>query len=99
MKIERTQRVGRHEAAVIPIGFGGTPFGNWRDPIPEQEAADKLAAAHAAGIRYFDTAPFYAMSLARVATGRTLRLYPERVGHLDQGRLHARPQRSGCTAG
>jgi len=71
MKIERTQRIGRHGLAVTPIGFGGAPFGNWRDPIPEQEAADTLAAAHAAGIRYFDTAPLYGYGLSesRYGTG------------------------------
>ena len=71
MKIERAH-IGRNDLGVTSIGFGGAPFGNWREPIPEQEASAALAAAHAAGIRYFDTAPLYGYGLSESRYGAGL---------------------------
>lgn len=55
-----------------PLGFGTAPLGNMFRNIPEAEAAATLAAAWAAGTRYFDTAPFYGAGLAEIRLGREL---------------------------
>ena len=41
------------------LGFGGAPLGELFDPVSETEAQETLQAAWDAGIRYYDTAPFY----------------------------------------
>ena len=41
------------------LGFGGAPLGELFAPVSEPEAQETLQAAWDAGIRYYDTAPFY----------------------------------------
>lgn len=55
-----------------PLGFGTAPLGNMFRNIPEEEAAATVAAAWAAGVRYFDTAPFYGAGLAEIRLGHEL---------------------------
>ncbi len=52
------------------IGFGSAPLGNMFRDISEDEARSTVAAAWNAGIRYFDTAPFYGAALAELRLGR-----------------------------
>ena len=40
-----------------PLIFGGAPIGGLYSPVSDEAAAGTLAAAWAAGIRAFDTAP------------------------------------------
>ena len=40
-----------------PVIFGGAPIGGLYAPVSDETAAGTLAAAWAAGIRAFDTAP------------------------------------------
>ena len=42
-----------------PLVFGGAPIGGLYAPVSDDVAAGTLAAAWAAGIRAFDTAPHY----------------------------------------
>ena len=46
------------------MGMGTAPLGNLYHPISERDAQSTLEAAWKAGIRYFDTAPFYGLGLA-----------------------------------
>ena len=46
------------------MGMGTAPLGNLYRPISERDAQSTLEAAWKAGIRYFDTAPFYGLGLA-----------------------------------
>lgn len=62
--------------AAGPLGFGTAPLGNMFRQIPEQEAADTIAAAWQHGIRYFDTAPFYGAGLSEIRLGELLAPYP-----------------------
>ncbi|CAB1274423.1 aldo/keto reductase [Candidatus Nitrosacidococcus tergens] len=55
-----------------PLGFGTAPLGNMFRSISDDEAASTLEAAWAAGIRYFDTAPFYGAGLAEIRLGQEL---------------------------
>ena len=46
---------------VTRLGFGGAPLGNLYRGLTEDEAQATLAAAFAAGVRLFDTAPLYGL--------------------------------------
>jgi D-threo-aldose 1-dehydrogenase len=72
----RKLRAGRDGLKVTTLGFGGAPLGNLYAPVPEAEAAATLAAAWDAGIRFFDTAPFYGFGLSEERFGRMLRDHP-----------------------
>lgn len=54
------------------LGFGAAPIGNLYRQVPEQEAADAVAAAWEGGIRYFDTAPHYGLGLSERRLGAVL---------------------------
>jgi D-threo-aldose 1-dehydrogenase len=55
-----------------PLGFGAAPLGNMFRNIPDAEADATMDAAWAAGIRYFDTAPFYGAGLSEIRLGKEL---------------------------
>ena len=59
-----------------PLGFGTAPLGNMYRNIPEDEAEATVDAAWAAGIRFFDTAPFYGAGLSEIRLGKALKKYP-----------------------
>lgn len=59
-----------------PLGFGTAPLGNMFRSIPEEEAEATIDAAWNAGIRFFDTAPFYGAGLSEIRLGKALRKYP-----------------------
>ena len=55
------------------LGFGGAPLGELFDPVGETQAQDTLQAAWNAGIRYYDTAPFYGYGKSEHRVGHFLR--------------------------
>ncbi|MBT5330035.1 MAG: aldo/keto reductase [Gemmatimonadetes bacterium] len=55
------------------LGFGGAPLGELFDPVSETEAQETLQAAWDAGIRYYDTAPFYGYGKSEHRLGHFLR--------------------------
>lgn len=58
------------------VGLGGGPLGNYLRPISDGQAQAVVEAAWEAGIRYFDTAPFYGLGLSEERFGRALRGLP-----------------------
>lgn len=60
-----------------PLGLGTAGIGNLYRAVSDGQAEEKLASAWAAGIRYFDTAPFYGLGRAEVRLGRFLSGLPE----------------------
>ena len=54
------------------FGMGTASIGNLYAPISDEAAEAAVAAALAAGIRYFDTAPFYGFGLAERRLGAAL---------------------------
>ncbi len=68
-----TRALGRSGLPVTVLGFGGAPLGNMYAPIPDAQAWATVAACHAAGIRYFDTAPLYGFGLSEHRVGEALR--------------------------
>ncbi|MBA3910114.1 MAG: pyridoxal 4-dehydrogenase [Rhodobacter sp.] len=58
------------------LGFGAAPLGNLFKAVTEDEAQAVLAAAWAAGVRYFDTAPLYGLGLSETRINHFLRGKP-----------------------
>jgi D-threo-aldose 1-dehydrogenase len=58
--------------AMTRMGFGSAPLGNLYRRVSDEDAEAAILAAHAAGIRYIDTAPQYGLGRAEERIGRTL---------------------------
>lgn len=65
--------LGQTGVLVTEMGFGGAPIGDLFELVEEQQAQDTLQTAWQAGIRYFDTAPFYGYGKSEHRTGHFLR--------------------------
>lgn len=61
---------------VTLLSLGGGPLGGLFTSIPDSQACDVAHAAYTAGIRYFDTAPFYGHGLSEHRLGAVLRGVP-----------------------
>ncbi len=72
----RTRRVGDTALEVTEISFGGTAIGGLYRACPREAAMETLERAWNAGLRYFDTAPFYGAGLSERRTGDFLRDKP-----------------------
>lgn len=76
MDPRRRSRLGQSGVEVTAIGLGGTGLGNIYTAVEEEQALATVAAAHDAGIRYFDTAPAYGSGLGELRLGRALAAHP-----------------------
>jgi D-threo-aldose 1-dehydrogenase len=70
------RRLGRTSVEVTELGFGGASIGELFVRVSEADAAATLSAAWDAGVRYFDTAPWYGRGLSELRTGAALRDHP-----------------------
>lgn len=66
-----------HWRPPVRFGLGGVALGNGFAPVSEAQAEEALHAAWDAGVRYYDTSPFYGFGLSE-----------RRFGHF----LHTRPR-------
>ena len=64
--------LGRTGLQVSAVGFGGSPIGGVFRPVSTAEADATVRAALDAGINYFDTAPYYAATVAESVLGNAL---------------------------
>lgn len=78
------------------LGLGLAPLGDIWEEFPEARAQATLAAAWEAGLRYFDTAPWYGHGLSEHRLGALLRQHPrgESLVSTKVGRVYA-PARRG----
>src|SRR5213593_4308899 len=72
----KRRRLGRTSVEVGILGFGGATIGGIGAPVTEAHAQATLQAAWDAGLRYFDTAPWYGRGLSELRVGALLREYP-----------------------
>jgi D-threo-aldose 1-dehydrogenase len=70
------RRLGRTDIHATTLGFGGATIGGIRGPLPEAQAQATLRAVWDAGVRYFDTAPWYGRGLSELRVGTLLREQP-----------------------
>ncbi len=71
-----TRMIGRTGASVTQVGLGCAPLGDLFDELSETQAQATLQAAWDAGVRYFDTAPFYGYGKSEHRLGTFLRQQP-----------------------
>jgi D-threo-aldose 1-dehydrogenase len=64
--------LGKTGISVTRIGFGGAPVGDLRRTPTDEQAQSLLEGVWEAGIRYFDTAPFYGSGLSERRIGAFL---------------------------
>ena len=72
------RRVGRRDLAVSQLGVGTAPFGSLAATDTDASIRGAFDALYAAGLRYFDTAPFYGLGLAEHRLGMCLRAVDRR---------------------
>ncbi|MRG57632.1 aldo/keto reductase [Phyllobacterium sp. SYP-B3895] len=70
------RKIGNTSLAVTEFGFGGAAIGGLYRECTREAAMETLQAAWDAGLRYFDTAPFYGFGLSERRTGDFLRDKP-----------------------
>jgi D-threo-aldose 1-dehydrogenase len=70
---QRILKRSKYNLSISSFGFGGAPLGNMHRILSEAEASTTVQAAWDAGIRYFDTAPFYGHGLSESRLGLVLR--------------------------
>lgn len=87
------RRIGTTSFYVTQLGMGGASLGDMREVLPEAQAAATLEAAHAGGIGYFDTSPWYGNGKSELRFGHVLRTKPRDsfVISTKVGRVHVRP--------
>ena len=70
------RKLGNSGVELTQLGFGSAPLGELFVWVDEATAAATLQAAWDAGIRYYDTAPYYGRGLAEIRCGRFLDTKP-----------------------
>ncbi|MEK1885983.1 MAG: aldo/keto reductase [Phyllobacterium sp.] len=70
------RKIGNTSLAVTQFGFGGAAIGGLYRECTRDAAIKTLQTAWDAGLRYFDTAPFYGFGLSERRTGDFLRAKP-----------------------
>jgi len=67
------RELGQTGLEVSVLGFGGAGIGNLYRELAEDDAIAAVHESFAAGVRYFDTAPFYGFGLSELRVGKALR--------------------------
>lgn len=73
MKVNDTRTLPRTGQQLTRLGLGCAPLGNLFNTISDIEAQATVDAAWAAGLRYFDTAPYYGYTYSEHRLGQALR--------------------------
>ena len=66
------RELGSTGVQVTTLGFGGAGIGNLYRQLSDADAVDAVRESFAAGVRYFDTAPFYGFGLSEQRLGAAL---------------------------
>jgi D-threo-aldose 1-dehydrogenase len=70
------REIGRTGVRVTPLGFGGATIGRHLGSGADADAQAALQVSWDAGVRYFDTAPWYGRGLSELRVGAFLRNQP-----------------------
>src|SRR5690348_17469834 len=71
-----TVQLGQTGVTVTRLGLGLAPIGGLYSAVGDDAAHATIEAAWAAGVRFFDTAPFYGHGLSERRAGHVLSSYP-----------------------
>ncbi|MBI3197036.1 MAG: aldo/keto reductase [Rhodospirillales bacterium] len=72
----KRRKVGKTKLEVTELGLGGAPMGGFRATISDPEAVKLTDDGYDAGIRYFDTSPYYGYGRSELRMGAALREKP-----------------------
>lgn len=88
-----SRKLGKTSVQLPAIGLGCAPLAGLAAPVPENVAAETLSTAWDAGVRYFDTSPWYGRGLSELRLGQFLRQQPrgESIVSTKVGRTFHRP--------
>ena len=75
MNRDTKQEIGGQGLEVTQMGMGGAALGNLYTVVDGKGAAETIAGAYSAGIRYFDTAPLYGYGRSEHRLGLELSRY------------------------
>lgn len=76
IRIDVRRAVGRTDLDLPVFGFGSAHLGELYGPVDEAVARATLEAAWGAGVRFYDTAPWYGRGLSEHRVGGFLRTLP-----------------------
>ncbi len=68
--------IGQTGLTVPRLGLGGAPLGGLYESVPEEEARNAVDTAYRAGIRFYDTSPYYGHGRCEERFGRYLASHP-----------------------
>ncbi|MCC2669314.1 MAG: aldo/keto reductase [Armatimonadetes bacterium] len=88
-------QLGRTDLRVTRLGLGTGTLGNLREIVSEAQSDATIETAWDAGLRFYDTAPFYGTTRSEHRLGRVLQTKPrdEYVLTTKIGRVYHRPER------
>ncbi|AJK50530.1 aldo/keto reductase [Burkholderia plantarii] len=105
MNAHDTRALPRNGLPLTVLGLGCSQLGGLYEAMPDTEAEALMDAAWAAGVRYFDSAPFYGYTLSEHRAGRALAARPRdafilstKVGRLMRPDPGVRPGDDGWAA-
>ena len=67
-----SRELGNTGLSLCTLGFGGAAIGNLYRELSDDDASAAVREAFTAGVRYFDTAPFYGFGLSELRLGSAL---------------------------
>lgn len=73
ISLDQRRQVGATSLSVPPLGLGTVALGELYAPVPEGDSRATVQAAWDAGVRFYDTAPWYGRGLAEHRIGGFLR--------------------------
>jgi D-threo-aldose 1-dehydrogenase len=76
MKPFDKRKLGNTDVRLTQLGFGCAGIGELWRALPEDQVQDTLQGAWEAGVRYYDTSPWYGRGLSELRTGHALRTRP-----------------------
>jgi len=70
------RQLGKTAVKTSALGLGGAPIGGFRFALSDEQGAETVRAGYAAGLRYFDTSPYYGYGRSELLYGFALRSQP-----------------------
>ena len=67
-----SRELGATGLELCTLGFGGAAIGNLYRELRDEDAGAAVRESFTAGVRYFDTAPFYGFGLSELRLGKAL---------------------------
>ena len=70
------RQLGKTAVKTSALGLGGAPIGGFRFALSDEQGAETVRAGYDAGLRYFDTSPYYGYGRSELLYGYALRSQP-----------------------